>query len=469
MSKDTARAAPTRAPAQAPARAPTRAPARAKVRMYRHGLGDCLLVRLPHAAAPDGWFNVMIDCGLLLGTPDAAARMTEVVKDAATVTGGRLDLLAVTHEHWDHVSGFIQAREAFKDFTEIRAVWAAWTEDEDDPQVQALKDGRKKALAALQASTTRLRAMGADGAAEEVDGLLSFFGVGGGTGEPFAAAGGSTQDAMRTALKLSGKAPRYCDPTDPPFQPEGADWRIYVLGPPRDAVMLKKSNPSKRAPETYPLAEAAEGLVTALGHDDEAGRPFNRVWTIPQARAREIDFFKTRYYGPDEAWRNIDEDWLGTPGELALKLDSDTNNTSLVLAIELPPATEGGEPDVLLFAADAQVGNWLSWQGLTWTVDGRQVTGPDLLKRTRLYKVGHHGSHNATLREKGLELMEGLEVAMIPVDKATAMKKKWTEMPRDSIIKRLDEMVPNAVLRSDEDAAEQPWLTRDRLYYEVTL
>ncbi|WP_431854389.1 MBL fold metallo-hydrolase [Azospirillum sp.] len=436
--------------------------------MYRHGLGDCLLVRLPHATAADGWFNVMIDCGLLLGTPDAAARMTRVVEDVAAETGGRLDLLAVTHEHWDHVSGFIQARDAFRKI-EVGAVWAAWTENEDDTAVQALKDGRRKALAALQSSSTRLRTMGADGAAGEVDGLLAFFGIGAGPdGSPFAAAGGSTPEALRTALTL-GKELRYCRPSDPPFQPEGADWRIYVLGPPRDAVLLKKSDPSKRTPETYPLAAAAEGLVTALGADEDAGRPFNRAWAIPMARTRELEFFQRTYHAEAEAWRSIDEDWLGTTTELALKLDSDTNNTSLVLAIELPAATPEGEPEVLLFAADAQVGNWLSWQDLTWTVDGRTVTGPDLLKRTTLYKVGHHGSHNATLREKGLELMDGLRVALIPVDEAIAKKKRWNQMPRASIIERLNAMVPGAVLRSDEDAADQPWLTKDALYYEVTL
>ncbi|PWC54491.1 MBL fold metallo-hydrolase [Azospirillum sp. TSO22-1] len=447
--------------------APSNVKPRAKVRMYRHGLGDCLLVRLPHAASEDGWFNVMIDCGLLLGTPDAAAKMTRVVKDVAKETGGRLDLLAVTHEHWDHVSGFTQAKDAFKAL-KVGAVWAAWTEDETDTTVQALKDGRRKALAALQSSSTRLRAMGADGAAGEVDGLLSFFGIGADPdGAPFAASAGSTPEALRTALKL-GETLRYCRPSDPPFQPEGADWRIYVLGPPRDAVLLKKSDPSKRTPETYPLAAAAEGLVTALGAADDDGRPFNRAWAIPAARARELEFFQQTYYAEAEAWRSIDEDWLGTTTELALKLDSDTNNTSLVLAVELPPAAPGAGPEVLLFAADAQVGNWLSWQDLTWAVDGRTVTGPDLLKRTTLYKVGHHGSHNATLREKGLELMDGLRVALIPVDEVTAKKKNWKEMPRASIIERLNAMVPGAVLRSDEDAADQPWLTKDELYYEVT-
>jgi hypothetical protein len=36
-----------------------------------------------------------------------------------------------------------------------------------------------------------------------------------------------------------------------------------------------------------------------------------------------------------------------------------------------------------------------------------KVKAEDLLERTVLYKVGHHASHNATLRQKGLELMKG--------------------------------------------------------------
>ena len=70
-------------------------------------------------------------------------------------------------------------------------------------------------------------------------------------------------------------------------------------------------------------------------------------------------------------------DWLGASADLALQLDSRTNNTSLVLAFEL---VDSGH--VLLFAADAQVGNWLSWHDLAWTVDDKPVTAADLLART---------------------------------------------------------------------------------------
>ena len=50
--------------------------------------------------------------------------------------------------------------------------------------------------------------------------------------------------------------------------------------------------------------------------------------------------------------RRIDDDWLWAGAQrLALKMDSYTNNTCLVLAFELPKSKQ-----VLLFPADAQVG-----------------------------------------------------------------------------------------------------------------
>jgi hypothetical protein len=91
-------------------------------------------------------------------------------------------------------------------------------------------------------------------------------------------------------------------------------------------------------------------------------------------------------------WRRIDSDWLHSASLLALKMSTYINNTSLVLAFELGV---GGK--VLLFAGDAQRGNWISWTDAESRDGARTVTTRDLLSRTVLYKVGHHGSHNATL------------------------------------------------------------------------
>jgi hypothetical protein len=146
---------------------------------------------------------------------------------------------------------------------------------------------------------------------------------------------------------------------------------------------------------------------------------------------------------------------------LALRLDSDTNNTSLVLAFEL-----GQSGRVLLLPGDAQVGNWVSWETLKWSVsDGqkiRTVTAGDLLARTVVYKVGHHGSHNATLREKGLELMSSDELAvMIPVDRETAIKLEWN-MPFPPLFERLRQKAKGRVMDRDRGVpATNPGLLDD--------
>ena len=79
------------------------------------------------------------------------------------------------------------------------------------------------------------------------------------------------------------------------------------------------------------------------------------------------------------------------------------------------------------------------------------MTGPDLLARTIFYKVGHHGSHNATLKAKGLELMMNDDlVAMIPVDHAMAVKKRWGRMPLPDLVDRIKEKTHGRVLRIDD-------------------
>ncbi len=134
-----------------------------------------------------------------------------------------------------------------------------------------------------------------------------------------------------------------------------------------------------------------------------------------------------------------------------------------MLAIEL----EQGE--VLLFAADAQVGNWESWQDLSWTVGGKTVTGPDLLKRTIFYKVGHHGSHNATLRQQGLEMMDNLRIAAIPVDHAMAVKKRWGQMPLPALVDALEKKTEGGLLRSDTAApAGLSQVGSTDLFFDIT-
>lgn len=446
-SKDRAQKAPGRAAARA-AKA-----ARVRVRMYRQGFGDCFLVTLPRSGSRRRPYHILIDCGVILGTPDPEELMTSVVEDIRETTGGEIDLLVVTHEHWDHVSGFTQAAASFQKLT-VHEVWLAWTEDPKDELAAKLREESERTLAALRISMQAMALAGDQKSAADLHGLLGFFG----------ARGASVREAIRSAGRLGPV--QYKRPGDIPVQPKGVAARIYVLGPPQDEKAIRRTSPSKRSPETYGLTLERLGANLDIQLEAaEASSPFAAKYVIPLAEARQLAFFKSRYWGPgsEREWRGIDAVSLDDASELALRLDSKTNNTSLVLAIEL------SDGDVLLFAADAQVGNWLSWQSLAWSVDGRRVTGPDLLKRTVLYKVGHHGSHNATLREKGLELMTGLRYALVPVHGATAEQKRWGRIPLEELMDALKEKNV-AVLRVDDDPPiALPGITPKALYYEVEL
>jgi hypothetical protein len=437
---------------------------RVKVRMYRHGLGDCFLLTFPRTAG-ERPFYMLIDCGVVLGTADAAQIMMEVVEDIRSVTSD-IDVLIVTHEHWDHNSGFVQAQSAFAKI-KVHQIWLAWTEDPGNQLARKLKAERRNALRALRAAALRMRGATA-GSETGVLSLLEFFGpVQGLTSPAMAAVGGTTEDAMKNAIALATNPPRYCHPVDPSFELEELPGiRFYVLGPPENEKRIKNLLPTKTGKETYDtaltLSPEAAFLVAAVsdrpadGNTElndpdlqELARPFDKRWELGPAQAKKDKFFVEKYFG-DESWRKIDTDWLDGAGQLALQLDSYTNNTSLVLAIELAASGE-----VLLFAADAQVGNWLSWNDQSWEIrDGdrvRNVTATDLLNRTVLYKVGHHGSHNATLRAKGLELMQSSAlIALIPVDHNEAVKKRWNGMPFAALTERLEQKTSGRVLRSDD-------------------
>ncbi len=435
-----------------------------KIRMYRQGLGDCFLVTLPRDKGEP--FYIMIDCGVIIGTQDATTKMQAVVNDIIKTTKGHIDLLLATHEHWDHLSGFVQAKELFNQL-KIDKVWLSWVENPDDELAQKIRAEHRELRMALASASARMRLEG-DGNSL-VDSVLEFFGA---TGH------GTTAEALEIVRYLgkNKSEPRYCRPNDVPEKLEGTGVRAYILGPPPDEAALKRSNPSSSHPETYSLATVFLNQMNPELTDDNRAAPFDSIWQIPTEMTQQLPFFQQHYFGLDAdlrkdsnlAWRRIDSDWLGLSPHLALQLDSATNNTSLVLALELP------NRDVLLFAADAQVGNWLSWQDLVWAVNGETVTGSDLLKRTVFYKTGHHGSHNATLREKGLELMTNLKVACVPVDHDMAVKKRWVQMPSGELESRLNAMTNGGVLRSDQgiplalrnsvhqDAAQE-------LYYEVEI
>lgn len=443
-----------------------------RVRMYRQrGLGDCFLLAFRRR---DGQpFYMLIDCGFFIMTSGGAARIREIAEDIRHATGDHLDVLVATHEHYDHLSGFDSARAIF-DAIPVDEIWMAWTEDLNNPLANRLRQKHALARYALSEAIKKLEAAGGD----EAESLQQLAGFSQDVlGELSVRSTADLMDYVRSRVA----APKYWRPSQGPETLLGVeDVRVYFLGPPEDEDLLSRSNPSTQDSEVYEegiaMSETTAFFQALLSAGEmnmdvdngtelrDRGYPFDECYRIPSKEAEKHtkfgEFFRRHYGFQDESeesqpWRRIETDWLRAAGSIALKLDEDTNNTSLVLAFEL---VNSGR--VLLFVADAQVGNWLSWQSLSWTMleDGTEkiVTARDLLERTVLYKVGHHGSHNATLREKGLEMMKSRElVAMIPVDKEDAKRRKWA-MPFDELFNRLYDKTQGRILQADTGVPEKP-------------
>jgi beta-lactamase superfamily II metal-dependent hydrolase len=398
------------------------------VRMYRIGHGDCFLLACPGTTA-DKPVYVLIDCGYKPGSPKfIKTTAKEITDDIREATGGHIDVAIITHEHQDHVNGI--SKTNFKDIT-IGEAWFAWTEDPDDEVANDLRTEFKDKLLGLLAARNRLQA---DGDAEIVTKLDRFLAFElGGDDETFNAAAALTllaaddplnsmnKKSMKLFKDRASKGSKFLRPHSAIRKVPGADGiRVFVLGPPRNLEQLKSLDPegdeefhlAMSSPMAYfgAAARATDGerspqipfaprycvqLPVAIGAQPEAGEAlplfvthYGKPTDPPLAPAPE----RPLEVPTNADWRRIDRDWLYSAEQLALDMGDYTNNSSLVLAFELG---QGGK--VLLFAADAQRGNWKSWTKKGWTDGGTQVTTKDLLARTVLYKVGHHGSHNGTL------------------------------------------------------------------------
>ena len=96
------------------------------------------------------------------------------------------------------------------------------------------------------------------------------------------------------------------------------------------------------------------------------------------------------------------------------------------------------------------------------------------MRRTTFYKVGHHGSHNATLKERGLELMDSLQTAVIPVDQEMAKTKKWGAMPLAPLVSALQKKTASKgfVVRTDRDlppGANEAGIVSTPEYVEISV
>lgn len=439
------------------------------VRMYCQGLGDCFLLSFPRKSGNKP-FRVLIDCGVLQGTPDDEEKLTAVANNLFEETDGKIDLLIVTHEHWDHISGFSLAHTVFKKI-QFDRVWLSWAENPQDATARLLKQelGKKKQKVEKALQALAGLKMSANGPQSDLERdlqstrhVMQFFGPAATKKKNKRMSLGDTMDWLRG--KVQGND--FCEPGECRTLTETDGVKVYILGPPKDPKLIRKMNPSgnqgyRHLAATASFSGAIEWLINS--QTELPPGPFDDCFALSIDQAANDPFFRENYgFANDpinegmQAWRKIDDDWLGSVGRFALQLDRAVNNTSLAVAFEL------SDGRTMIFPGDAQIGNWLSWDQVKFHDEHEKelpVVAKDLLHRAVFYKVGHHGSHNATRKEGGLEEMRsGNLVAMIPTDQQFAQTRKpphdgW-KMPFEKLYEALKEYTDQRIARADFNKQE---------------
>ena len=442
------------------------APVQVNVRMYRVGeLGDCFLLTFKQGTSTS---NILIDCGSFRNSTASKERFQKIANHIKAHTKGKkLNAMVGTHQHNDHLSGYVHARQIFEKEIGTEQVWLSWLDDDEDALAIEIQKKHKKLIGLVDDVQKSLkRRLGAapspelQGLHDQVADIMQFYGL---------SDGNVPAKGVAILKAISGKDPLYLSPGkifDMPGLPPDTV-KVHVLGPPRDFASIRDTTPNASESYDHELALAnfnAAHLLGAMSIGTEAAEqypeedhfPFNRHFKIrqndPQTAERFAQLKNTEVFrlfnDENEAWRSIEFDWLEPAGALALALNSYTNNSSLVLAFELVKSKK-----VLLFVGDAQTGNWLSWDKIVW--DGGAINKnktEELLKNTVLYKVGHHASHNATLVGAFEQMTRRDLAALIPVDETdpNITKKNGWKMPAHNLYQEILKKTNSRVLRMDK-------------------
>lgn len=436
-----------------------------RVRMYRVGFGDFFLVTF---RGEDGSLaHVIVDCGVFKGTSQEGdiGTLANAIAMMRDETQGKVSLIVMTHRHADHIAGFARHADIFATM-EVGAVWMPVWESEYD--AKAVKFQRE-----LTAAAATLSQHFAGMAPTELKGSFqtakSF--VGNALGETNAA--GSNAKALQL-LKggLKGgdgavKAEYYQagDRVRMPSDLATMGLTCQVLGPPpvTELDMMK-------------LMDLKKGVGQYLVQDSQLAQggpasPFDNDFLLktsgtaypPEAfgewdERRALNKVMTRSEG-SSAEKKMRQSISTLQPLVALtaakQLNSFLNNQSLVLLFSFKGKS-------LLFAGDAQAGNWEHWLFESGTPDklGTSPIGPrarQILTSLDFYKVGHHGSANSTPKVAAEMMCSAHHDVMIMCstefgtygDPHLDDPSKGTEVPRTPLMEKLGAN-PGRLVRSDQ-------------------
>jgi beta-lactamase superfamily II metal-dependent hydrolase len=377
-----------------------------RIRMYNVGFGDAFLVLVPNGQKER---RILFDCGSVQAAEDLpmSSVVERIVRDVTDEDGvPRIDVVVCTHRHKDHVSGFGQ--EAWAN-VEVKEVWMPWTEHPTDPEARRIRNiqsnlalGLEKTLAAKPAGALIDEEF--ERCQRIVENALSL----------------SNDKAMKTLHNgFSGDPERR-------FLPEVENARVlktsalpgvkvHVLGPSRSRDIIRDMDPPKG--ESFlrmsALPQSDTGLPPAPFSHEFRRADYTGAGTLTQFDLAEIQR-------------------AGDLSELAVAvaLDKAVNGTSLMLVLEVAGT-------YLLFPGDAQ---WGTWCAAMEDPEWREILG-----QVSFYKIGHHGSHNATPKTFVEKILPEGICAMA----STLTRTIWPDIPRIPLLTEMQEKKVN-IARSDQ-------------------
>ena len=384
-----------------------------RIRMYRVGFGDFFLLSVPVAGSYE---HVLIDCGVHAKDVHSIAA---AVAHMAQETGKQLALIIVTHRHADHVTGFSKCKELFAQF-KVERIWMSWYENPQDQRALAIQ----ARVAAMASEVQRSLAASGDDSSDEYRMAANLTEVTGGAG------GSQNPQAFQVLRSFPGNPPiDYYKAGDVPLLPQSllaAGLSAQILGPPTDPTIITKTDKSSE-----------EYVASQVAVDAGPIQPFASPFRIrPESYTNRAFGYITR--GEIEA--RVAQVQPNMRVAKANAANNVINNQSLVTLFTYKGKT-------LLFAGDAQWGNWANFLYGNVNSTTLQPAAAQILANLDFYKVGHHGSTNATPKS-ALAAMRAGCVAM-----CSTATGAYNQVPRPALIAAIDERTREQLARSDQVAA----------------
>lgn len=381
-----------------------------RVRMFCVGFGDCFLLTFGYGKAVR--YHVLIDFGTTRQAPDGPDPVA-VAKQIAATIGDDPWIIVATHRHKDHISGFSgKSWEILRALRgQVQLVLQPWTEQPDlarnatAPRTTADR-GLVAALGALPVhlhQALRFTDLHEPSLAKSVVDEVRFI-----------ADDNLPNRAAIRNLASFGRRCRYLCAGDTRVASAIPGVKLSVLGPPTTRQWAALRKQTARSDQFWHL----RGLATsALGAAAKHGPPLDRR-AAGDRPAAATAWFQAR------VTQALGHQVLG----MVRALDGAMNNTSLILLFEVGDA-------VLLFPGDAQIENW------SFALADRRYRKS--LERVTFYKVGHHGSLNATPHSLWDQLANrrdrkgkrgALQSALSTLAGVHGKTARGTEVPRSKLV-----------------------------------